>query len=149
MWTNPHMVWLCACGVIAHVESSGAAQDVTQFHQFPANWLQTGSEQSTGLGPRTDYTYTELSMNMAYNSLFIDRKTGQLSPGRGLLSSGRIKAANRRQDNSPSATRHYPISPPFLVLHNPLTFCFCESLKQTIIQTLIQSLNMKVSVGFG
>lgn len=38
--------------------SSGAAQDMTHIHQFPANWFQTGSEQRAGLGvTHTDYTY--------------------------------------------------------------------------------------------
>lgn len=41
---------------VAHAVRSGAAQDVTHFQQFSAKWLQTGSEQSTGLGRYTDHT---------------------------------------------------------------------------------------------
>lgn len=47
--------------------SSGAAQDMTHIHQFPANWFQTGSEQRAGLGAtHTDDPYKGAVSVMLY-----------------------------------------------------------------------------------
>lgn len=116
-----------AQGSAAHAERSGVAQDVTHFHQYPANWFQTGSEQSTGLGRHTDYTYTELSPNMACNRLFIVSKNRSVALGTWMLSSEQIDG------------RTTPRQSMSCCLHSQLftitSYC-CGCLSQTFSQTL-------------
>lgn len=90
---------------VAHSVSSAAAQDVTHFHQFSANWLQTGSERSGAL----DWDDTHrLHIHRAVNECGLKHaiyslQNRSVAPRTWLLSTDRhMWAINRRQHSDAS-----------------------------------------------
>lgn len=104
--------------------------------QMAPNWVR--AEHWTGT---TDFTHTELSMNVAWNTLFIVRKNRSVGPRTCVLSTVHIWARMSSEKTTKHEPHFCPLLTPFAVLNS-------LELRLLITNSLIELLIMKQFILF-